>query len=98
MRGMFVSAAYGLPDHGSLWRQMAKLRTTIPRAPYAPRACSAGRVPAGSGCMRICTPEPCAQVRILLGAHRTSNFLASHYLLFGHEPDLGPIRETMSDR
>ena len=70
--GMIFSATYGLPDHGSLWRQMAELGTTIPRAPYAPRACSAGRVPADSDGMRECTPEPCAQVRILLGAHKSN--------------------------
>src|ERR1022692_927134 len=59
---------------------MAKLRTTISRGPYAPRACSPGGVPAGSGCMRDCTPEPCAQVRILLGAPK-SNTQANHILL-----------------
>jgi hypothetical protein len=36
--GKIVNATYGPPDPGSLWRQMAKLRTTISRVPYAPRA------------------------------------------------------------
>src|ERR1022692_574894 len=53
---------------------------TILRVPYAPRVCSAGRVGAGSGCMRECTPEPCAQVRILLGAPK-SNARANRLLL-----------------
>ena len=55
---------------------MAKLRTTIPRVPYAPRASGPGCVPAGSGRMRDCAPEPCAGSNPAGGAK--SNTQANH--------------------
>jgi hypothetical protein len=49
-------------------------------APYAPHRSRPGRVSAGDSNARKCTPEPCAQVRILLGAPK-SNTQANRILL-----------------
>ena len=63
------------------------LSTTISRVPYAPRACSAACVSAGSNDARERSPEPCAQVRILLGAqNRTRKRIA---FFDDMPPDLG---------
>jgi hypothetical protein len=49
-------------------------------APYEPHRSSPGHVSAGGSSARKCTPEPCAQVRILLGAPK-SNAKANRSLL-----------------
>jgi hypothetical protein len=93
---MTVSATYGLPDHERDGGETAKLRITISRVHPRPGACSAVRVPAGSGCMRDCTPEPCAQVRIYWGCQNRihsltwANVRHGPHLPYRPRPAAGP--------